>query len=159
MKTQAVRETLICTLLAALLVMLSLLVRSPDGRILVLRAILIVMTGFEFTVGALQAFTTGRFMGSRGWNERQPYFGFVQDLGLYQLSLGLGFGLASINPIGNLSIVYVGAFVNLLHGLAHVSRYFGGLTGRETYFQPKELELRLGQPLLLVPIGLLLFHP
>ncbi len=159
MRREATRETVICVVLAAVLIVLNGTVRTPESRMLILRGVLILFCGFEFIVGGLQAFTTARFMDSRGWSERKPYFGFVQDLGLYQLSFGLAFLIAAIDPARYVAIIYIGSFLYFLHGFVHVSRYLGALRGRSTYFDPKEFELRLGQGFFLVPLGLLLFRP
>ena len=123
MKRAALREAVICAAVLLALIYSSYMLTPAATRLLILRGILLLMAVFEVVIGILQGFATKRFMGSYGWAQHpQPYFGFVQDLGLYELGLGLAFLSAALDPLRSNVVIQVGIVIYMLHGAVHLSR-------------------------------------
>jgi len=139
------------TLVALLVVALSATIRATPERLLVLRALLLLLAAGEAGGAVSQAFFAPR----AGGPELPAFRVTQQDFALYNAAMSALFLMAATDPPRWMPLVNVTTVLYAAHGATHVLRYAGVLARRPE----RPIEIRQGLPLLTAALGLLLFHP
>ncbi len=146
-------SVVLSTLLSIAAVLLAIFVSAEAGRIAVLRSVLVLIAFGELMGSIGQGLFTRPLFERQGRPFHPLHRDAIQDFSFYNLAMALGLMLAALHPLKNSVIIDVYIFLSLIHGTAHVVRFFRGT------HPDRGAELRQGLPLLVAVLALVLFHP
>src|SRR5262245_32160636 len=137
------------------LVVLASIVDGP-WRVDVLRAVLLFIAFGELAGGLSQALLTRQLFARAGWPYHAAHHGNVQDFGFYDLAMTAILVLIAVAPdrYGPILVAVIALYA--LHGTAYVIRFRRALASGDA---DAGAHLRLGLPLLVAALGVLLFRP
>ena len=154
-RKSAKAASVVWTLVAVLLVALAGSVRTEPERLVAVRFLLLLLAAGEAAGAVAQGLLTRPFTVRDGCPDVPAYYGVRQDFALYNGAMSVLLLVTAADPTRYVAMVNVAIVLYAIHGITHVFRYVGVLTGRTD----TALEIKQGLPLLVAALGLLLFHP